>query len=99
MANNNNHDRHNHPTNVLSVLCDASHVQTIAITCRCGKRWTERVPQEIHDSTMTVQFECVVCHTLYHLKNKQLNRVKEDAVDELNKAIQYTINSDRKYDA
>jgi DNA-directed RNA polymerase subunit M/transcription elongation factor TFIIS len=67
------------PINVITVLCDTRRMQTIALTCRCGTRWTERVPGELHDSQMIAQFECPKCGQAYHLHNKTLHRVQEDS--------------------
>jgi DNA-directed RNA polymerase subunit M/transcription elongation factor TFIIS len=90
----------NKPFNVITVLCDSRRVQTIAVTCRCGQRWTERIPAELHDSTMICQFECTSCHTLYHLADKVLKRVKEDADHELARAFQVTTDNHKQdYDA
>lgn len=73
-----NNNRNGRPINMIVVLCDPRRVQTIALTCRCKRRWTEAVPQELHDSEMICQFECPDCHTLYRLHNKQLSRVGGD---------------------
>lgn len=89
----NNH--HAKPINVISVICDERKMQNIALTCRCGNRWTERIPGELHNSDMTAQFECEKCHTLYHLQNKQLRRAGEEYVRE----HQTTFDINRGYDA
>ena len=64
--------------NMIKVMCDSRHVQTVAITCRCGNRWIERIPQELHESSMICCFQCIRCQTQYLLRNKVLIRVKED---------------------
>jgi len=91
------------PVNMIDVLCDPRRVQRIALTCRCGRRWVEYIPQELHDSDMTAQFECIACHTLYHLYHHQLRRVKEDALhdesDRLNEVARSTVTDTTKYDA
>jgi hypothetical protein len=74
MANNNK------TINMIVVLCDPRRVQNIALTCRCGLRWIEHIPQELHDSDMTAQFECEKCHTLYRLHHHKLQRVEEDVL-------------------
>lgn len=62
----------------LHVITDARKLERIALTCRCGHRWTERVPGELHDSDVTFVFACI-CGQVYHLRNHRLQRVKEDA--------------------
>lgn len=77
------------PITLLTVLCDPKHIQRIRVKCRCEVAWTELVPAEVHDSSLIVQFECPQCHTLYHLQNKQLTRVREDALNELKRAVDF----------
>ena len=72
----------NKPINMIIVLCDPKRVQRIALTCKCDNKWTELIPQELHDSELIAQFECPKCGQLYRLHRHQLIRVNmEDAHD------------------
>lgn len=82
--------------NMLTVACDPTTIQTIAVTCRCGCRFVEKVPKEVHDSSLTVILPCPKCDTVYTLRNKTLSRLKEDTVDRLKQT--YTINN-QQFDA
>lgn len=59
----------------LTIGVNPDTVQTIAIRCRCGLRWTERIPKEIHDSEMQVILTCAKCGARFVLQDKQLHRV------------------------
>jgi hypothetical protein len=93
-------DNNDRCINLVRVLCDSRRVQTIAITCRCGNRWTERIPQELHESTMICCFECIRCSTQYLLRDKVLIRVKED-IDDQQQTVNTTIHNNdiRHYDS
>ena len=94
------------PTNMITVICDASRMQTIRIKCRCGRQWLERVPQEVHDSTMIAQFDCTACGRVHLLRDhKLLSFSKEEfhdrfATETAHEAVQFgRRNDDIKYDA
>lgn len=61
----------NNFVNQINIICDPKKVQTIAIKCRCGNRWTEKIPQELHDSNLTAQFICR-CGREFYLRNHVL---------------------------
>jgi len=66
------------PTNLIVVICDARNMKTIRIACRCGRQWTERIPQELHDSDMIAQFECTQCGRYHLLKNHVLKSFSKE---------------------
>lgn len=65
----------------LTIGVNPNTVQTIAIQCRCGLRWTERVPKEIHDSEIQIIFNCTKCGAKFVLQDKQLHRVADGPQD------------------
>jgi hypothetical protein len=72
------------PINMITVICDASTMQTIRIACRCGRQWIERIPQELHDSELIAQFDCT-CGRVHLLRNHQLlSLTKEEFHDRFN---------------
>lgn len=85
-----NRDGADAPIMTLRVGIDPSTIQTIAIRCRCGAYWTERVPKEVHDSTMAVMFTCVACGADFVLQDKTLTRLKEDANERQQRVRQKT---------
>lgn len=60
------------PVTMIKVLCDAKRLQTIAITCRCGRRWTEKIPAELHESRLIAVFDCPACQRQFWLRDKVL---------------------------
>ena len=86
------------PINCITVLCDPRRVQRVAITCRCGHRWVELIPAELHDSDMTAEFECY-CGQRYHLHNKQLHRVMEDTNGTKQEFARVVTNDKQHYDS
>ena len=68
------------PITVITVLCDARHIQTLRVTCRCGNVWTERVPQELHDSYLIAQFTCSRCERVHLLKNHVLKSYSKEEI-------------------
>ncbi len=67
------------PINIITVLCDPRRMKTIAINCRCGNRWTERIPEELHESSMGALFVCTKCQREHILKDKQLKSYDKGA--------------------
>ena len=61
--------------NCIRVACDSRHVRSIAITCKCGHRWQERLTKELHDAKhMACEFDCTKCGQTYVLLDKKLIR-------------------------
>jgi predicted RNA-binding Zn-ribbon protein involved in translation (DUF1610 family) len=92
----------NRPITVLRVLCDTRKLRRIAIVCRCAHRWLEIVPGELHDSKLIAEFDCPKCGQVYQLRDKTLQRVKEDTDDRQNTVTQQTNRArgdKRNYDA
>jgi hypothetical protein len=91
-----------HPSQVLSILCDARRMQTIQLRCRCGRQWTERVPQEVHDSKLVVQFECT-CGRMHLLRNHHLTSLSKEEYNDRFKLNEATYGfakpSTQQYDA
>jgi len=92
------------PTNVITVICDARNMKAIRIACRCGRQWTERIPQELHDSDMIAQFECTQCGRYHLLKNHVLKSFsKEEYHDQFERSIgesRFDVSADQtRYDA
>ena len=87
------------PINVIVVLCDPSKMQRIALTCRCGHRWTEVIPQELHDSDMIAQFECPKDSTIYHLHHKQLHRSQGGNYDRTSEVTRFAVDNKQQYDS
>jgi hypothetical protein len=76
-----NSDNTQRPVAVIRVLCDVHRMQRIAITCRCGRRWVEPIPGELHESSLRARFTCIQCGTEYDLHNKQLTRVTKEVTN------------------
>lgn len=87
------------PINVLRIYTDPNRSQKIAIKCRCGNRWIEPIPAELHESSMIVRFTCVKCNTQYDLQNKVLTRVKEDSSDERKQFAKINANAKQHFDS
>jgi len=89
------------PINILTVLCDPRRVRHIAITCRCGRRWVELIPAELHDSQLTAALDCPSCGQRYTLRDKQLTRM-EDYTDDPERQTKTTtthIDTSQHYDS
>jgi len=67
------------PIATITVLCNPKTVKRIALTCKNLHRWTELIPQEVHDSALLCRLECPTCGAAYILQNHQFTR-EEDFV-------------------
>ena len=64
------------------IACNANAVDTVRIKCRCGSSWEERIPAELHASTLRIIFRCVACGNVLMLHKRKLERIDPAQLEE-----------------